>query len=191
MAALTLLMTALAVGGSPLTVARWQPLIAEAAQRCGVPEQWIARVMQAESGGRTLFDGVPIRSPKGAMGLMQLMPATWEEMRLQLGLGADPDDPHDNILAGACYLRRMADRFGYPGLFGAYNAGPERYAAWRAGRGALPQETIAYLAKLAPTPAAPAQSPGLFAVRVVAGAPASGSESAPQDPLFAIRRQSQ
>jgi soluble lytic murein transglycosylase-like protein len=75
------------------------------------------------------------------MGLMQLMPATWASMRSALGLGADPYQPRDNILAGTAYLRAMYDRFGFPGLFGAYNAGPGRYgASVNAGR-SLPVET--------------------------------------------------
>lgn len=129
-------------------VARWRAEIALAATRCGVPVAWIERVMHAESGGRTRMGGRPIRSSKGAIGLMQLMPGTWAEMRGALGLGADPDHPGDNIVAGTCYLRRMYDRFGYPGLFGAYNAGPARYASWLAGRQPLPAETAAYLAKV-------------------------------------------
>lgn len=124
----------------------WTPYIAEASQRFGIPADWIARVMRAESGGRTTLNGRPITSSAGAMGLMQLMPGTWAELRARLSLGADPHDPRDNILAGACYLRLMYDRFGYPGLFAAYNAGPERYAAWLGGRRQLPGETQAYLA---------------------------------------------
>jgi hypothetical protein len=80
------------------------------------------------------------------MGLMQLMPGTWRDMRALLGLGSDPHDPHDNILAGTAYLRLMYDRFGYPALFAAYNAGPARYAAARAGKRSLPAETRAYVA---------------------------------------------
>src|SRR3546814_4666575 len=83
--------------------------------------------MQAESAGLTHLHGRPITSRAGAMGLMQLMPGTWAAMRQQHGLGGDPYDPRDNILAGAAYLRAMYDRFGYPGLFAAYNAGPARY----------------------------------------------------------------
>lgn len=126
-------------------VSRWQPLIDQAAARCGVPADWIARVMRAESGGRTTLDGHPITSHAGAMGLMQLMPGTWAEMRTALSLGDDPHDPRDNIVAGACYLRMMHDRFGYPGLFAAYNAGPGRYAEVLTGRRSLPAETRAYL----------------------------------------------
>lgn len=158
------------------SVARWQPLIDEASARCGVPAAWIVEVMRAESGGRTELNGRPIVSRAGAMGVMQLMPGTWAEMRDALGLGLDPHAPHDNILAGACYLRRLYDRFGHPGLFAAYNAGPARYAAHLVTGKALPGETRAYLASLAGAVAGYAAGegelvvtspawPGLFFVR--------------------------
>jgi len=146
-------------------VAQWQPHIAEASARFGVPSDWIERVMRAESGGRTTLGGRPITSRAGAMGLMQLMPGTWADMRARLGLGRDPHDPRDNILAGTFYLRLMYDRFGYPGMLAAYNAGPGRYAAYLAGRARLPAETIAYLhavtggLQAAPPPAVPRLSP--------------------------------
>ena len=79
------------------------------------------------------------------MGLMQLMPGTWSDMRALLALGHDPQDPRDNILAGTFYLRLLYDRFGYPGLFAAYNAGPSRYSAFLDGARPLPPETLAYL----------------------------------------------
>lgn len=129
-------------------VARWRPYVEEASRRFGVPAPWIEQVIRAESGGRTTLNGRPIVSPAGAMGLMQLMPATWSALRAAHGLGGDPFDPRDNILAGAAYLAALYRRFGYPGLFGAYNAGPARYAAWLAGRAPLPGETRAYLARL-------------------------------------------
>jgi soluble lytic murein transglycosylase-like protein len=125
---------------------RWQSLIDEASARFGVPAAWIERVMSAESRGRTRLRGRPITSSAGAMGLMQLMPGTWADMRRRLGLGSDPHDPRDNILAGTLYLRLMYDKFGYPGLFGAYNAGPGRYGAYLAGTARLPSETVAYMA---------------------------------------------
>jgi soluble lytic murein transglycosylase-like protein len=175
-------------------VTRWQPYIAEASLRFGLPQGWIVRVMRAESGGATSLGGRPIRSPKGAMGLMQLMPGTWAHMRERLGLGTDPDDPRDNILAGTGYLRLMYDRFGYPGLFGAYSAGPERYAAWVAGRARLPAETIAYLGRVAPGAGAPAEAPPLaappilFAVRHEAPPPSPEAEPKPGGSLlFALR----
>src|SRR3546814_2028420 len=85
--------------------------------------------MTAESGGRPIWNGRPTVSHAGAMGLMQLMPATWADMRRRLGLGSDPHAPRDNILAGTLYLRLMYDRFGYPGLFGAYNARSEEHTS--------------------------------------------------------------
>ncbi|MDC7675163.1 lytic transglycosylase domain-containing protein [Asticcacaulis sp. LKC15W] len=109
-----------------------------------IPFPWIDAVIQAESGGRTHLNGRPITSKAGAMGLMQLMPGTYDMMRVQHGLGPDPHAPCDNIRAGTAYLRAMYDRFGYPGLFGAYNAGPGRYADWLKGR-PLPLETRLYL----------------------------------------------
>jgi soluble lytic murein transglycosylase-like protein len=126
----------------------WAAPIAEASHRFAIPAEWIRRVVRAESAGRATRDGRPIRSPAGAMGLMQLMPGTWAAMRRIHGLGADPDDPRDNILAGTAYLRAMYDRFGYPGLFAAYNAGPARYADHLARGRALPAETIAYVARV-------------------------------------------
>lgn len=154
------------------SVPDWRPYIAEASDRFGVPVAWIEAVMQAESRGRTTLGGRPIRSSAGAIGLMQLMPATWAEMRARLALGIDPDDPRDNILAGTFYLRLMYERFGYPGLFAAYNAGPGRYAEHLAGRRALPRETVGYLASVAPSAPAlrtvvakPSPPPSIFAVR--------------------------
>ena len=126
-------------------VARWSPYVAEASARFDIPADWIGRVISAESAGSTTLNGKPIRSRAGAMGLMQLMPATWATMRVAYRLGSNPDDPRDNIIAGTAFLRMMYDRFGYPGMFAAYNAGPARYAAYLAGRSRLPDETIGYL----------------------------------------------
>lgn len=119
--------------------------IAEAAQRFAIPERWIRAVMRAESANDPLAV-----SSAGAMGLMQIMPRTWDEMRARYGLGEDPFDPRDNILAGTAYLREMYDRFGAPGFLAAYNAGPERYAEHLATGRPLPRETRAYIAALAP-----------------------------------------
>lgn len=170
-------------------VARWRSYVEEASARFGVPTRWIEQVMRAESGGRNELNGRPIRSPKGAMGLMQLMPRTWEDMRDRLGFGNDPDDPRDNILAGTFYLRLMYDRFGYPGLFAAYNAGPGRYAEHLAGR-PLPAETVAYLAGMTGKTASttPQKPPALFVVQRISRE-AIDRESKPEavDPLFAIR----
>jgi membrane-bound lytic murein transglycosylase B len=119
--------------------------ISEAAVRFGIPEYWIRAIMQAESAG----DPRAV-SRAGAMGLMQIMPATWADLRARHGLGADVFDPRDNILAGAAYLREMYDRFGSPGFLAAYNAGPARYAEHLATGRPLPRETRDYMAALEP-----------------------------------------
>jgi hypothetical protein len=118
--------------------------IDDASRRFSVPVQWIRSVLSAESAG-----DMRARSPKGAMGLMQIMPETWADLRLRYGLGNDPYDPRDNILAGTAYLRELHKRYGSPGFLAAYNAGPARYEEYLAGR-PLPTETHAYLEKFAP-----------------------------------------
>jgi soluble lytic murein transglycosylase-like protein len=187
------LVTATAAHGE--AVSRWQPYVGEASSRFGIPETWINRVMRAESGGRTATNGRPIRSRSGAMGLMQLMPGTWSEMKRIHGLGPDADDPRDNILAGTAYLRLLYDRFGYPGMFAAYNAGPARYAAYLTTGRALPAETIAYLRLVSGTklPAklvakVPLQS--LFAVRHDSGSDhdTSPAKATSEGRLFAVRK---
>lgn len=134
--------------GKADSVAGWRPYMAEASSRFGVPIAWIERVMRAESDGRTTLNGRPIRSRVGAMGLMQLMPATWEMLRRSLALGSNPDDPHDNILAGTLYLRMMYEHFGYPDMIAAYNAGPERFVAHLTTGESLPAETVAYVLRV-------------------------------------------
>lgn len=120
--------------------------IAEASRRFGIPEHWIRAVLRTESAG-----DVRAVSSAGAMGLMQVMPDTWAELRARYRLGGDPYDPRDNILAGAAYLREMFDRYGNVGaMLAAYNAGPGRYDEYLATGRTLPSETRAYVAALAP-----------------------------------------
>ncbi len=119
--------------------------VAEASKRFGIPEAWIRAVMRVESAGE-----VGVTSSAGAMGLMQVMPQTYATLRARLGLGANAYDPHDNIVAGAAFLRDMHDRYGDSGFLAAYNAGPARYEEFRAGGRALPSETILYMARLGP-----------------------------------------
>lgn len=154
-----LLFASMAVLSAPAVAAYAQParaiarpvsstyagFIAEASQRFGIPAAWIRAIMRVES-----RDDRNATSPKGAMGLMQIMPDTWTALRARLGLGRDPFDPHDNILAGAAYLRDMRDRYGSPGFLAAYNAGPGRYEDYRDRGRPLPPETIAYVADLLP-----------------------------------------
>src|SRR6185312_15309688 len=125
---------------------RWQPLIVQASKRFGVPESWLRAVMKAESGGRTMLaEDRPIVSDAGAMGLMQLMPATYREMRVQYGLGPEVFDPHDNIFAAAAYLRWLRGRYGYPTMFAAYNDGPGNLEERLRTGNMLPKETQLYL----------------------------------------------
>ena len=197
MAALSLIV-AVAVSASgnadAPSIARWHPLIAEASQRFGVSESIIVSVIRAESGGRTTLNGRPITSRAGAMGLMQLMPGTWAELRSELQLGRNPYDPRDNILAGTLYLRKLGDRFGYPGMIAAYNAGPARYAAYLARRQWLPAETVAYLNAVTQRTTATAITPLtqphelMFVLRRdLSSAAKSGTEPSLGDGLFAVQ----
>lgn len=118
--------------------------IAEAAARFGVPIDLVVEVIRAESGGQ-----VRAVSSAGAIGLMQVMPATYAELRARHGLGADPFEVRDNVLAGTAYLREMLDRFGLPGAIAAYHAGPGRYADHLATGRRLPPETLAHVHRIA------------------------------------------
>lgn len=179
--------------------------VAEAAQRFGIPELWIWRVMHAESRGNR-----GAVSHAGAMGLMQIMPATWTMLSARHRLGNDPFNVRANILAGAAYLRAMWDRYRDIALMlAAYNAGPGRADAYASGRRGLPAETIAYVAKIAPelhgadpvggahvAAALPSQSPdwrdaALFAGRQGApegahGAPAAETAVPPPAPAASL-----
>lgn len=140
---------ALHAQGVPVPVADdadpYAAFIAEAVRRFDIPAGWIRAVMGAESAGDT-----GAISAKGARGLMQIMPATWADLRARYGLGSDPFDVHDNILAGAAFLREMHDRYGSPGFLAAYNAGPGRYEDYRDRHRPLPPETRSYVAGLLP-----------------------------------------
>lgn len=178
--------------------------VAEASQRFGIPEQWIYAVMRTESAGR-----IGAVSSAGAMGLMQLMPGTWARQRARFGLGIDPFDPRDNIMAGTSYLREMYDSYGASGFLAAYNAGPGRYEEWRDRGRPLPAETRHYVAKIssmlqsgsAPNvvvnaaPVQPARSnwtqSALFAVRadVIPDSPYADVDKASRVPPLASPRQ--
>ena len=162
----------------------WAGPIAEAASRFRLPEKWIREVMRIESGGAETGAGRPIISPAGAMGLMQLMPDTWRDMQALLGLGSNPFDPHDNILAGSAYLKLMYDRFGYPGMFAAYNAGPARYASVLVSRRRLPAETRAYMTHFAQVEVNQRVVPSKRASRRFSAPLAAGSKTERTDSLF-------
>jgi soluble lytic murein transglycosylase-like protein len=107
-----------AVPDTPVELAAW------AARKYQLPDSFVRSVMKAESG----FQPNAV-SPKGAIGLMQLMPDTARV------LGVDPRDPHQNADGGAQYLRQLLARYeNDPNqvllALAAYNAGPaavERY----------------------------------------------------------------
>ncbi len=128
----------------------WGPYIQEASGKYDVPERWIREVMRVESGGRTEMNGAPITSGAGAMGLMQVMPATYDELKGRYGLGDDPYDPHNSILAGTAYIRELYDLYGNPGFLAAYNGGPGRLDDYLTRNRALPEETRRYVAKIGP-----------------------------------------
>ena len=128
----------------------WGPYIVEASSRFDVPDVWIRAVMNVESRGQEYLNGQLITSPVGAMGLMQVMPQTYDDLRYQYRLSGDPYDPHDNILAGAAYMREMYDIYGSPGFLAAYNAGPRRLDDYLSNQRPLPDETRRYVAMIAP-----------------------------------------
>ena len=108
-----------------------------AAEKYGLPSWLVRGVMAAESGNRP--DAI---SPKGAVGLMQLMPPTAKL------LGADPADPRQNVDAGTRYLRSLLEKYNY-GLWhalAAYNAGPGAVQKYR---GIPPYaETVNYIQRI-------------------------------------------
>ncbi|MFS3137104.1 lytic transglycosylase domain-containing protein [Gluconacetobacter sacchari] len=139
----------LAVLAQPLSTGHghaqdFDDLVRRAAEQNEIPERWVRAVLHAESAG----DPHAV-SGAGAMGLMQLMPGTWKDVRRTLNLGADPFDPHDNIAAGAAYLRWLHDRYGDAGFLAAYNVGPGRYDDHLATGRPLPAETVSYVASVA------------------------------------------
>ena len=118
--------TAAAPPAIPAPVAPETPadLAKQAAQKYLLPDSFVRSVMKAESGFQP--DAV---SPKGAIGLMQLMPETARE------LGVDPKDPHQNAEGGAQYLRFLLAKYEADPdqvllALAAYNAGPAAVEHW-------------------------------------------------------------
>ncbi len=123
----------------------WGPYIVEASNAYDVPQRWIREVMRQESSGQVMSTSAP-----GAMGLMQVMPGTYDELKTRYGLGDDPYYPHDNIMAGTAYLRELYDLYGSPGFLAAYNAGPGRFDDYLSRHKGLPDETRNYVARIGP-----------------------------------------
>ncbi|HND15190.1 MAG TPA: transglycosylase SLT domain-containing protein, partial [Pseudomonadales bacterium] len=102
-----------------------------AARRERVDASWLYAIARQES---ALDPGV--RSPAGALGLMQVMPATAQLTARQAGIpyrgSSDLLDPARNVLIGSSYMRMMLDRFEQNRVLAAaaYNAGPGRIGQW-------------------------------------------------------------
>ncbi len=114
----TLSWPALGPACDPLPEEQLKPLIQQAAQKEGLEEDLLRAVAEQESGFRACAV-----SRKGAMGLMQLMPATAQELGVH-----DPFDPQENLFSGAHFLKQLLTRFGGNAALalGAYNAGAGR-----------------------------------------------------------------
>jgi soluble lytic murein transglycosylase-like protein len=154
---------------------RFGGFILEASVRFSISQISIRSVMRHESGGIAR-----IVSPKGAIGLMQVMPQTYFELARRYGLGLDPFNPRDNILAGTAYLREMQDRFGSSGFLAAYDAGPRRYEQHLSTDRPLPYETIAYMASVTQSISGPRSA----AVRIAENVSRSAGA-----PLFVVKSQ--
>jgi hypothetical protein len=133
----------------------WGPHITAASKRYGMPEAWIREVMRQESGGQQYLDGTLITSAAGAMGLMQLMPRTYEELGQRYGLGDDPYYPRDNIFAGAAYMKELYDRYGAPGFLAAAAACHRKrwltWLLWRPGSAVRPPHLASWIEAFPPT----------------------------------------
>lgn len=100
--------------GGTKEVLRWASIIEKSAHKYSIDPALIAAVMEQESGGNP-----KAISPSGAIGLMQLMPATARSLDI------NPYDPEQNIDGGAKYLAQMMHQFGNQELaLAAYNSGP-------------------------------------------------------------------
>ncbi len=178
--------------GTSAVMARWTPFIKEASKRFGVAEDWITAVMRMESGGHTTSaNGALITSKTGAMGLMQLMPETWQDMQRQYGLGQNPYDPHDNVMAGTAYLRWLYEKFGFPKMFAAYNAGPATEAAHSAGLRELPNETRNYvrgISHILGSKAPNTEDAGAPIPTILRGKPAPAEKSLPASTMVSLTR---
>lgn len=169
--------------GGRADVSSWAPIVDEAARRFALPDRLLRAVMQIESAG----DPAAV-SPKGAMGLMQLMPDTYATMRARYALGADPFDPHDNVIAGAAFLRELRDRYSSPDFLAAYNAGSGRLDDYLATGRPLPDETLQFVSavQLAIGTVAFGRQP--ISTRPANPVPTSMVENGQRDSLFIVLR---
>jgi soluble lytic murein transglycosylase-like protein len=139
--------TIVATGGN---TAYYDELIAEHARRQGVRTDLVRAVVHVESGFNPYA-----KSRKGALGLMQLMPATIREYNV-----VNPFNPVENIRAGVAYLKRLLDRYknNESLALAAYNAGPS--AVDKHGHNVPPfRETLNYVRRIDAIAGKPAQAP--------------------------------
>jgi hypothetical protein len=137
----------------------WGPYIREASARFSIRPTWIRAVMRQESGGHQYLHGQLTTSVSGAMGLMQIMPATYEVLRQRYNLGDDPYNPRDNIMAGTALIAELYVKYGSPGFLAAYNSSPRTVDGYLAGRRSLPDQTVTYVASVAPLLDGPMSGP--------------------------------
>ncbi|WBO23781.1 lytic transglycosylase domain-containing protein [Sphingomonas abietis] len=129
--------SAMTLLAAPQVPDAWRPSLLAAASRYGISSDLLAALVWQESRWRP-----GALSPKGAMGLAQLMPATAR------ALAVDAQNPAANLAGGAQYLRRMLDLFDgdVERALAAYNAGPGRVQ--RAGGVPAIAETRAYVSNI-------------------------------------------
>ena len=128
---------------------RYDGLIAEQSRLSGVRTDLVRAVVQVESAFNP-----NAKSPKGAVGLMQLMPATIQQFGVR-----NPLDPVENVRAGVAYLRQLLDRYQNEELaLAAYNAGPG--AVDKHGQSVPPyRETEQYVSRINQMAPRPVQVP--------------------------------
>jgi soluble lytic murein transglycosylase-like protein len=140
-------LSAVGVADTPAPAFDLDATVAEASQKYGVDQKLLRAVIGQESSGKQ-----SAVSPKGATGLMQLMPGTAK------ALGVDPSDPYQNIMGGTRYLKEQIDSFGgdVPLALAAYNAGPNAVKK----HGGIPpyKETKNYLRKIGEAMGWPAEA---------------------------------
>lgn len=140
-----------------MAVSDYTPLFQAAGKEWNVDPTLLMAMAHQESGGNP-----GAVSPKGAAGVMQIMPGTQKDLGV-----TDASDPAQSIFAGAKYMSQMLDKYGSPEkALAAYNAGPGTMDAVLSGKAQMPQETAAYVPavtahyqRFAQPQAAPAATP--------------------------------
>lgn len=143
------------IASSPVSAAPCARHLLDAALVSGVSADRLRKVMMAESAGQPTAI-----SSAGAMGCMQLMPGTWQELTVRYALGRDPFDPRANMLGGALYLAEMIGRYGWPHALAAYHAGPGRLNQMLQTGRPLPSATISYMFGIGERSSIPTTSKG-------------------------------